>query len=273
MHTELRVRTLCELVLNEEFSTAISSDGHEISTNALIGTSANYDGALNGVHACVDKDVTKTIYHLDCLDTAKNGTFSNIWHLHAIASALKRPVTSIYPVKNARIRPLLHRVIPSRIFDHSLYLDGVPLLILWTSTIPLHSTTWSPNHFVPCTDQCHNFCSSIASSHQSPSTNVKLSTTSPKQSHTPIQGTSRHDFQIVCEKLPPLQTSTESTVTSSDSIQVKNQPVSCVIGSLTSVTFSSFAQPRFKDSSHLGTTAPTLSNQNSTHKCQIRFDQ
>lgn len=118
LHTELRVRTLCELVLNEEHylqpsvMSLLSPDGHEISKNAVIGTSASYDEALNRVHTGMENDAAKTVFRLDCLDTAKNGTFSNILHVHAIASVLKRPVTSIYPEKNARIRPLLHRVIP-----------------------------------------------------------------------------------------------------------------------------------------------------------------
>ena len=287
LHTEFRVRTLCELVLNEEFYlqpsivSLLSPDGHEISKNALIGTSANYYEAQNRVHTCMENDAARTIFRLDCLDTAMNGTFSNMWHLHALTSVLKRSVTSIYPEKNSRIRPLLHRVIHPRVLDHTLQLVSVPLLILWTSTcIPLHSTTWSPNHFVPCfskVDQCQNISMSIASSphDHSSTTNVNYNSSNPDQSFTPIPVVSYHDSQIVSSKSPPLQTSKECTVISSiNYTQEKSQPVSCTMGSQMSVTFTSLTQPCFnKGSSQLTNTAPTPSNESSTLKCQIRLDQ
>ena len=50
---------MSSVVLNEEYYlqpsvvSLLSHDGHEISKNALIGTSANYDGALNRVYTCM----------------------------------------------------------------------------------------------------------------------------------------------------------------------------------------------------------------------------
>ena len=280
LHTDLefRVRTLCELVLNEEHylqpsvMSLLSPDGHEISKNAVIGTSASYDEALNRVHTEMEKDAAKTVLRLDCLDTAKNGTFSNILHVHAIASVLKRLVTSIYPEKNVCIRPLLHRVIPPRVVDHTLHLAGIPLLILWTSTnVPLHSPVWSPNHFVPCfsstVDQCPNH-SSTASSPQSPSTNVRYSSSCPKQFHTPIPVTT---CQIVPEKSQiSIVLSTLSTVASNNFIQGEDHLVSPVVGSLKSVPVNSMEQWY---SNQLTSAAPSPYSQNLSLKCQTRLDQ
>ena len=159
MHTELRVRTLCELVLNKDFYlqpsvvSLLDPYGHVISKNAMIGTSANYDIALNKVHVHVDKDAARIILDLDCLETSKSCSYSNMWHVHAIASILERPLTSIYPDKNLRIRPMFHKVITPRIHTHHLQEVSIPILIMWTTTNTfMHSTQWSPNHFVPCID-------------------------------------------------------------------------------------------------------------------------
>ena len=159
MHTELRVRTLCELVLNKDFYlqpsvvSLLDPYGHVISKNDMIGTSANYDIALNKVHVHVDKDAARIILDLDCLETSKSCSYSNMWHVHAIASILERPLTSIYPDKNLRIRPMFHKVITPRIHTHHLQEVSIPILIMWTTTNTfMHSTPWSPNHFVPCID-------------------------------------------------------------------------------------------------------------------------
>ena len=160
LHKELRERTPCELVLNEDFYlqpsiiSLLDFEGHEISKKALIGTSASYDRALSKDYKCVDNDVARTVLHLDCLETAKAGSYSNMWHVHAVASVLQRPVTSIYPNKNSRIRPLFNKVVSPRILDNNLTEVSIPLLIMWTTTHTKcnvsESTMWSPNHFVPC---------------------------------------------------------------------------------------------------------------------------
>ena len=125
LHTELRVRTLCELVLNEEHylqpsvMSLLSPDGHEISKNAVIGTSASYDEALNRVHTGMEKDAAKTVFRLDCLDTAKNGTFSNILHVHA-------------PYSRDQLLQYIQRKMP--VLDH-FYTELFPLELLTTISI------------------------------------------------------------------------------------------------------------------------------------------
>ena len=154
MHVEFRVRTLCELVLNENtylhpsIVSHLCPDGIETSKNALVATSANFSRAV-GKFAT---DVAQTVLRYDCIDTTKLGQYSNMWHIHGLASALGRPILSLYPETNDRIRPLLHKQINPRIpmdAEHQL-----PLIIFWTRTQPMvqGSKSWSPNHFVPCYD-------------------------------------------------------------------------------------------------------------------------
>ena len=83
--------------------------GTEVSKNALVATSASFDRAVSNV------GVARTVLHFNCLDTTKPGQYSNMWHIHALASALRRLITSIYPEKNNRLRPLMHKQVQPRI--------------------------------------------------------------------------------------------------------------------------------------------------------------
>ena len=82
LHTELRVRTLCELVLNEEFYlqpsivSILDPHGKEVGKRVLIATSAQYDHAL--ASTCVDRELSRTILRLDCIETSKDGEYSNV---------------------------------------------------------------------------------------------------------------------------------------------------------------------------------------------------
>ena len=152
LHTELRVRTLCELVLNEEFYlqpsivSILDPHGKEVSKRALIATSAQYDQALASTCG-VDRELSRTILRLDCIETSKDGEYSNMWHVYGLASVFNRTITSIYPERNVRIRSLKKTIHPRA---HRSDQSGVPLIILWTRTTEQDHGTWSPNHFVPC---------------------------------------------------------------------------------------------------------------------------
>ena len=92
------------------------------------------------------------ILHEDCLNTTKSGAYSCMWHVHGLASVLKRPVVSIYPDFNPRYRSLFNRECQPR--TTSAYRSDTRALIMWTTTKrgPKGTFTWSPNHFVPCYD-------------------------------------------------------------------------------------------------------------------------
>lgn len=106
-HAEFRDRTLCELVLHQQhylqpsIISLLDPDGIVISKNALIATSENFFKASS--ECTIDIDFATTIFQLDCLGTAKNGTYSNMIHLHGLASVLECSITSIYPEVQSRI--------------------------------------------------------------------------------------------------------------------------------------------------------------------------
>ena len=105
-----------------------------------------YDQAL--ASTCVDRELSRTILRLDCIETSKDGEYSNMWHVYGLASVLNRAITSIYPERNVRIISLLNKTVHPRV--HRSDQSGVPLIILWMRTTEQDHGTWSPNHFVPC---------------------------------------------------------------------------------------------------------------------------
>ena len=188
---ELRVRTLCELVINESYylqpsiTSLLNADG--IGKNALVATSANYDKA-----SCrnVNCDLARTVLRLDCLATPKNGEWSNMFHVHGLASVLKKSIISIYPETNDRIRPLFHCEVPPRTLDIQPQ-DSIPIIIMWTHLCDKPEdkiNIWSPNHFVPCISRqsdmsiAGNILSS-SSLHYNKDSIPKSSSTSPVQIH------------------------------------------------------------------------------------------
>ena len=155
-HTDFRVRTLCELVLYQHhylqpsIISLMDPDGMVVSKNALIATSENLSKASS--ECMIDVDFATAVLQLDCLGTAKDGTFSNMIHLHGLASVLESSVTSIYLEVKSRIRPLLHRVVHPR--QQGATSENVPFVIMWTSTTETKVTSeWSPSHFVSCYDK------------------------------------------------------------------------------------------------------------------------
>ena len=153
LRIELRVRTICELVLNEAFylQPSITSlfAAETAGKNALVATSASFE------KACANEgtDIARMVFRLDCIATTKLDEWSNMWHVYGLASVLNTPITSIYPQVNSRVRQLFHREVHPRICDVGLQ-SSIPLVIMWThlSSIPKQcvDTHWSPNNFVPC---------------------------------------------------------------------------------------------------------------------------
>ena len=149
LHVELRVRTLCELVLNEKYYlqpqiiSLLDTEGR--GKNALVATSANFETAYRDINA----DLATTVFRYDCLATANYGEWSNMFHVHGLASVLKKKIKSIYPNVKQRIRPLFHRDVPPRLMSAEQQ-NSPPLTIMWTHTVQRLHPNWTPNHFSPC---------------------------------------------------------------------------------------------------------------------------
>ena len=159
MHTELRVRTVCELVNNESYylqpdiiSIMDPWSGKEKVKQVLPAISANFNRACIST---VDTDFAQEVYRIDCQETTTDGTWCNMWHIHGLASVIRRPIMSIYPEVQDRIRPSLHRKVFPRMDEAR---DQPYCMIMWTRTCSMKGAGWEPNHFVPCFDATDSGC-------------------------------------------------------------------------------------------------------------------
>jgi len=120
-------------------------------TPVLPACSSKFDEACKHITATERKDIARIVLQLECLSTPRNGSWSSMWHVYAIASVLKKPIFSVYPKTNERTRPAFHKNVSPRLEALSQRSDVVPVVIMWTHTHnKVCSTTWTPNHFVPC---------------------------------------------------------------------------------------------------------------------------
>ena len=167
MHEEFRVRTVCELVLHQDYYlqphivSHLDATGTLNSKNILPATSASFERASQ-LSIELNISLAKCCFQEDCKESAKLGVYSNMWHIHGIASVLRHPVMSIYPDVNSRIRPFYNKLVRPRVHSLQQNTPSAPLTIMWTRTCPMtgDQPLWSPNHFVPCI-QCQSPTGSI----------------------------------------------------------------------------------------------------------------
>ena len=97
MHTEFPVHTVCELTLNQEHYmqpsiVSFCSEFSVIAKNVLLAMSANFHKAYE---ICVYKSLMESVgvcFQLDCCTATKDGSYSNLWHMHDLASVLRQPI-------------------------------------------------------------------------------------------------------------------------------------------------------------------------------------
>ena len=222
----------------------------------LVATFKNFNNARD-VH--VDTDIARIVLQLDCLETTKDGEWSNMFHVHALASVLKKDIISIYPSTSKRIRPLFHQVVSPRILDIERQ-HSIPLQIMWTHTHEKLSDGWSPNHFVPCICKHQGTCTCKSRNTPSPltSANKEQSFSEPAQTlpFTPSPLTSATKEQSSSE---PVQTLpfTLSTLTKGQSSSEPTQTLPFTPSPLTS---ASKEQSSFKPAQTLPFTPSPLTN-------------
>ena len=153
MHTELRVRTICELSLNEDFylqpciTSQLDPDGARkvVSKNALVAT-CNTTCLEKAKGDSIDCDFAKSVLHEECLLTTKDGTYSTMWHVYGLASVLKLTIMSLYPDFNVRYRSMFHKECHPR--NASSEMVNGTCYIMWSRLGSYSSSPnpWSPNH-------------------------------------------------------------------------------------------------------------------------------
>ncbi len=144
MHTKLRVRTVCELALNERYylwPEVMAFCGGYVDENSGQSKNKSAQASLhltssswveaNSKAVPDDSDIARETFILDCLNTTKAGTYCNMWHIHALASVLRSPIRSVYPDYNQYIRPLLNKTVTPR-EGGSIATHYGTLHIMWT---------------------------------------------------------------------------------------------------------------------------------------------
>ncbi|KAG0720132.1 Vertnin [Chionoecetes opilio] len=123
---ELRIRTALELIINrQEYERLHNKD--------------RYWNLLN-------TDYHQAVY--DCI----RGSSSTGWTLHAAASALRRPIVSLYPAVNGMLDPAVTSL--NKTFQplkqEKRKKNLKPVVVMWSSFVRRHQQgTWTPDHFVP----------------------------------------------------------------------------------------------------------------------------
>jgi len=147
-HTELRIRCVSEMCLNEDLY--LDPDhlgiGHEQRRDLALRYSTYLDTYVppNGTN---DVEHTRKLYREHVFRMRTNGYYASMWDVHALAAVLQINLYSIYPMYGYNVRDELHRLVPSNPPAEST------AYIMWTdSHQEADPRKWSPNHFVPLVD-------------------------------------------------------------------------------------------------------------------------
>ncbi|CAH2328921.1 vertnin [Pelobates cultripes] len=137
---ELQVRTVIEMLLQKSFYLREMADCEVMLQAARYALST--DDCADLKHLPVH--VLCAMYDADIRASCFPGTFSNMWHLYALASVLQVNICSIYPLRNQSIRPYFNRSIRPRCGAP----DPPTLHIMWSGqTLP--PSGFRPHCFVP----------------------------------------------------------------------------------------------------------------------------
>ncbi|XP_077606795.1 vertnin [Crocuta crocuta] len=137
---ELRARTVVEMLLHRHYY-----------LQGMIDSKVMLQAVRHSLRSEESPEMTslpsatlEAIFDADVKATCFPNSFSNVWHLYALASVLQRNIYSIYPMRNLKIRPYFNRVIRPRRCDHM----PATLHIMWAGQ-PLTSHLFRHQYFAP----------------------------------------------------------------------------------------------------------------------------
>ena len=162
MHVELRVRTVCELVLNEShylrpenssFIGGFVDDGitrSNLAAPRLHVLSAGFTTATSRPIPS-DSSLAQETFQIECQETTVQNTFCGMWHIHALSTVVQSPICSVYPNHNLYVRPLLHKTVFPRNKDNHNCASDKTMHIMWTRICPMSANciTGHLHHSVP----------------------------------------------------------------------------------------------------------------------------
>ncbi|XP_067894236.1 vertnin [Heterodontus francisci] len=139
---ELQLRTMVEMLLHKQYYLKGMIDS-KIMLQAARYSLCTEESAekMN-----LSMDILEAIFDADVKATCFPGTFTNMWHVYALASVLQSNVYSIYPMSNLKIRPYFNRLICPR--TRSLGTELHTLHIMWAGE-RLSQAVFKPQYFAP----------------------------------------------------------------------------------------------------------------------------
>ncbi|XP_007939562.1 vertnin [Orycteropus afer afer] len=137
---ELRARTVVEMLLHRHYYLQGMIDSKVMLQAVRYSLCSEESPEMTSLPSAT----LEAIFDADVKATCFPSSFSNVWHLYALASVLQHNIYSIYPMRNLKIRPYFNRVIRPRRCDHT----PSTLHIMWAGQ-PLTSHLFRHQYFAP----------------------------------------------------------------------------------------------------------------------------
>lgn len=137
---ELRARTVVEMLLHRHYYLQGMIDSKVMLQAVRYSLCSEESPEMTNLSSAT----LEAIFDADVKATCFPTSFSNVWHLYALASILERNIYSIYPMRNVKIRPYFNRVIRPRRCAHVTSM----LHIMWAGQ-PLTSHLFRHQYFAP----------------------------------------------------------------------------------------------------------------------------
>ena len=150
MSSELRLRTALALMQLENI---IYQDGNEMVQELLSEQILLYDCfAITDYQLrknTLTRDEIRMVLQNEVVSTLNNTSWSGMWQIQALCTALQVSVLSVYPDANRNIRHLFNRIVTPLL----PYEGNIPCIpILWSGNYT-SKNQFKPNHFVPLVDR------------------------------------------------------------------------------------------------------------------------
>lgn len=137
---ELRARTVVEMLLHRHYYLQGMIDSKVMLQAVRYSLVSEESPEMTSLPSAT----LEAIFDADVKATCFPSSFSNVWHLYALASVLQRNIYSIYPMRNLKIRPYFNRIIRPRRCEHT----PATLHIMWAGQ-PLTSHLFRHQYFAP----------------------------------------------------------------------------------------------------------------------------
>ncbi|XP_072349550.1 vertnin [Scyliorhinus torazame] len=139
---ELQLRTMVEMLLHKQYYLKGMIDSKVMLQAARYSLCTEESAEKMNL----PMDILEAIFDADVKATCFPGTFTNMWHVYALASVLQSNVYSIYPMSNLKIRPYFNRLIRPR--TRSPVMDLQTLHIMWAGE-QISQAVFKPQYFAP----------------------------------------------------------------------------------------------------------------------------